>query len=321
MKRGLVVGLIWMIRIVMALFLALVLSLVTIGQEATTTAALRVRAFPGVAWHRDRQCTRADAWREALPLVVLGAEKIKTRMRVIQREDGLELLETPAGRFWVPIGDSTALAEELVEQSVDEYGAAGREVQRGEVVLDCGGSSGVFTRRALQLGASKVVTIELAPWALECLRRNLRDEIQSGRVILYPKGVWDRNAELSLNVAPGRATTAGSVALKEPAGKVVTVPVTTIDQIVEELHLERVDFIKMDIEGAEPNALRGATRTVSRFHPRMAISLEHHTTDPETIPALARQLWPDYQIECGACANMNGHLQPVVMFARPAIGY
>src|SRR5260370_17207178 len=35
-------------------------------------------------------------------------------------------------------------------------------------------------------------------------------------------------------------------------------PLTTIDKIVSELALDRVDFIKMDIEGAEPNALRGA---------------------------------------------------------------
>ena len=72
----------------------------------------------------------------------------------------------------------------------------------------------------------------------------------------------------------------------------------------------------MDIEGAEPNALRGAIRTVRQFHPRMAILLEHRKTDPAAIPILTRQLWPGYHTECGPCANMNGHLQPVVMFAK-----
>jgi hypothetical protein len=86
--------------------------------------------------------------------------------------------------------------------------------------------------------------------------------------------------------------------------------------MVTELRLQRVDFIKMDIEGAEPNALRGALQTVQRFHPRMVISLEHRQTDPETIPTLTRQLWPDYSFECGPCTNLSDHLQPVVMFAR-----
>ena len=137
-------------------------------------------------------------------------------------------------------------------------------------------------------------------------------------MILYPKGVWDREDTLQLNIPPGMASTAATVALPRRAGVTAAVPLTTIDQLVTDLHLDRVDFIKMDIEGAEPNALRGANRTVGQFHPRLAISLEHRPSDPGAIPALTRQLWPGYATECGPCANMNGHLQPVVMFAKSA---
>jgi FkbM family methyltransferase len=42
-------------------------------------------------------------------------------------------------------------------------------------------------------------------------------------------------------------------------GELCTFPVTTIDNIRRELGLERLDLIKMDIEGAEPNALSGAS--------------------------------------------------------------
>ena len=185
-----------------------------------------------------------------------------------------------------------------------------------DVVLDCGASAGTFTRAALRHGAKLVVAIEPAPWALECLRRNLRDEIQSGRVILYPKGVWDQDDTLQINIPAGMASTAATVSLPLPGGVTAAVPLTTIDQLAADLRLDRVDFIKMDIEGAEPNALRGAIRTVRQFHPRMAISLEHRKTDPADIPTLTHQLWPGYRTECGPCANMNGHLQPVVMFAK-----
>ena len=77
------------------------------------------------------------------------------------------------------------------------------------------------------------------------------------------------------------------------------VPLTTIDKIVAELGLPRVDFIKMDIEGAEANALAGARDTLTRFKPRLAIAAEHKPDDEVDIPRAVRSLRADYQMECG----------------------
>ena len=50
-------------------------------------------------------------------------------------------------------------------------------------------------------------------------------------------------------------------------GETIQLPVTTVDAVIADLKLERVDFIKMDIEGSEPQALRGASGTLARFRP------------------------------------------------------
>jgi FkbM family methyltransferase len=283
-----------------------------------TAAVFRPVKFAPFAGGRDPHCTLADAWREAVLDGAILARRIERSMRVVRTDGDLEQVDTPDGRWWIPAGDRLSFAEELAEQRNEEYGTDRRGVQPNDVVLDCGGNVGVFTRKALRHGASKVVAIEPAPWAVECLRRNFADEIRAGRVVVFPKGVWDHDDVLELNIPPGMASTAATVALHEREGKNVRAPLTTIDRMAAELGLERVDFIKMDIEGAEPNALRGAVATVERFHPRLAISLEHRTTDPETIPALTQKLWPEYRVECGVCANMKEHLQPVVMFAQQA---
>ncbi len=74
------------------------------------------------------------------------------------------------------------------------------------------------------------------------------------------------------------------------------VQLTTIDEIVRDLKLERVDYIKMDIEGAERAALVGATGTIRRFHPRLTVSMEYRYDDPKAIPKMVLSLWSGYRI-------------------------
>jgi FkbM family methyltransferase len=67
-----------------------------------------------------------------------------------------------------------------------------------------------------------------------------------------------------------------------------------IDSIVKALGWERVDFIKMDIEGAEVDALLGAEETISRFKPKLAICTYHRPTDPIEIREVLLKYNPMY---------------------------
>ena len=70
-----------------------------------------------------------------------------------------------------------------------------------------------------------------------------------------------------------------------------------IDSLVESLCLPRVDFIKMDIEGAECNALASVRRTIQTWKPQLAICTYHLPDDPTQIAAVVRSIRPDYQME------------------------
>jgi FkbM family methyltransferase len=170
----------------------------------------------------------------------------------------------------------------------------------------------------LRAGASKVVAIEPSARNVESLRRNFAREIETGRVIVYPKGVWHRDETLTFNVFENSAL--DSIVMNDrieenKTPRKVSIEVTTIDRIVSDLELDRVDFIKMDVEGAERNALDGARATIAKFTPRMSIATENLPDDPQVIPALVGKLRPSYRRECGQCRVRSlFEIQPEVFY-------
>lgn len=71
--------------------------------------------------------------------------------------------------------------------------------------------------------------------------------------------------------------------------------ITTIDKFVEEHKLKSVGFIKMDIEGSEIDALAGAKETITRYKPKLAISVYHKGDDMIKIPMYLKSIVPDYK--------------------------
>jgi FkbM family methyltransferase len=201
------------------------------------------------------------------------------------------------GTYWIPEGSSNAVFYDLSEQRRNIYGSGERGVRKGDVVLDCGANVGVYTREALERGAKIVVAIEPAPENVGVLRRNFASEIAAGRVIVYPKGVWDKDDTLKFQVDPKNSArdTLGNIA--GPGVHSIDVPLTTIDKLVAELNLPRVDFIKMDIEGAEPKAIAGASQTIARYHPRMAVCLYHSLDHPAKVPGAVARAYNGYRRE------------------------
>jgi FkbM family methyltransferase len=261
-----------------------------------------------------RQAVRAPSFTKQLEAT---KDRILAASRLIETDpEGYRLWQTPKGRYWIAPGGDFMLPFNLAEQEKRVYGTGEWAVKPGDIVLDCGANVGVYTREALDAGARLVVAIEPGQENLKCLRLNFPKEIADGRVVIYPKGVWDKEDLLTLYVPPGISTGDSFVFHREGDQPVDRMPVTTIDKLVTELHLARVDYIKMDIEGAEQNALSGARETLRRFRPRMALASYHLPEDPVGIPQIVRQAWPAYRMECGPCAYAKGIIRPEALYFR-----
>ena len=207
----------------------------------------------------------------------------------------MELWQTALGKLWIPAPGKWVITHLEWESVVEKvYHHPSVHVRRGDVVIDCGAHIGGFTRLALQAGAGTVVGIEPEAANLIAFRRNLASELKNGRVKLVDKGVWEANGKLTLHRSEVGDSHSVIVSPKGPGDAVIEV--CTLDSLADELKLPRVDFIKMDIEGAERNALRGARKVIERWKPRLAISSYHLKGDPSAICALVWECRPDYKV-------------------------
>lgn len=70
-----------------------------------------------------------------------------------------------------------------------------------------------------------------------------------------------------------------------------------LDSYVAQKNLPRVDYIKLDIEGAELDMLHGAAKTITRWKPKMAISAYHKREDLWTLANYIKALRSDYEFQ------------------------
>lgn len=243
-------------------------------------------------------------------------EEIFHASRLVRSESRLSLWDTPGGQYWVPEADGHIVALLLAQEERDIYGKGDWGVRPGDVVLDVGAYIGTWTKQALARGAKLVVAIEPSPDSVECLKRNLAREIAAGQVIVYPKGIWDFEGNLTL-FSNGSAGVGNSfVEETRDNQKYEKMPVTTIDKLMAELKLQRVDFIKADVKGATERLLRGGASSIRSFTPRIAVSTEETVDNPAAIASLARSIQPAYQTKCGPCLMDQREVYTDVMFFR-----
>lgn len=192
------------------------------------------------------------------------------------------------------------------------YLAHGTPIRSGDVCLDCGSCEGFFAHQALEGGASKVICVEPNPEMARCLQRTFNAEIEAGRVIVWIGAV---------GAAPGTARFSATAldpfggATAKVADANQAVEVGTIAEICEKLALPRIDLIKMDIEGAELQAVEGAIPILRRDHPRLAITTYHRSFHYAALRSLLRAAGYPHIRASGSTDRNGGTIRPVMLHA------
>lgn len=167
-----------------------------------------------------------------------------------------------------------------------------------DVIFDCGAAGGDTVAKFLPyLSGGTIYAFEPGDDAFAALSRKYGTD---SRIVPVKKGCFRYDGEIGF-VDAGNS---GSGYVSENAA--FQIEVISIDSFVRSAGISRVDWIKMDIEGAEHDALIGAEETIRRFKPRLAISIYHRPEDMIEIPRLIRRICPDYRFRFGHHSIGNG---------------
>ncbi len=184
---------------------------------------------------------------------------------------------------------------------------AGVGVKPGDVVIDAGGCWGDTTLYFAQ-DAAQVFCFECMPSNVKILQGNLDlNPALGAKIDVVQRALWSRSGEKFVFEDTG----AGSRPIGD--GKGVEVETQTIDDLVSANSVQRVDVIKMDIEGAEPEALIGAEKTIRKHRPQLAISLYHDLSHFASIPNWVAGLNLGYRFYLD---HFTIHSEETVLFAR-----
>jgi FkbM family methyltransferase len=178
----------------------------------------------------------------------------------------------------------------------------------GDYVVDggswVGDASCVFSNAVGPEG--KVFAFDPLDVHIEVLRHNARHFVHRN-VTIMPFGLADDN------FASG-ACVAGSY---DPGFSVrgKSAPLRTLDNCVESGEIDRVGFVKLDIEGSELDAIRGAAGVIEKFRPRLAISLYHFPDHLFSIILHLKQRYPFYRMFLD---HYTVHLDESVLYCLPS---
>ena len=182
----------------------------------------------------------------------------------------------------------------MLQENIYDYGGKGWiGIEPGDHVVDGGAWLGDSTLNFAIQATPKGKVWAFEPDANKC--RQLIDNLEivgmHDIVDVVQSGLWSTNSTLSFSVSEDYHG-AGSF-ISESGGKQITV--SSLDQFLKQQNT-KVDFIKLDIEGSELEAMKGAEQTIREQQPKLAICLYHKMQDPYEIPLYLKSLNANYRI-------------------------
>ena len=185
--------------------------------------------------------------------------------------------------YW--LSQISNLLGEAVYATTSQYICAGFIPQANDIVIDCGACDGQTAARFVKMGC-KVFSFEMDKFYFDMAAQ----VAQKYNFVAENLALGAYNHETTYSRFDG-----AHGASRQDVNGTQKALVVSLDSYVSEKNLPRVDFIKMDVEGAELDILKGSANTIARFKPILAISVYHKLDDFWTLMNFVKSVRPDYE--------------------------
>jgi FkbM family methyltransferase len=189
----------------------------------------------------------------------------------------------------------------------DNFLFINKHLRPGMTILDIGAHIGLmsipFSKRTGPEG--KVFAFEPTPTTVRVLEKTVK--LNGGsNVSIEPYALSHKKGKLTFHISENEVDNSNSLVNNKRTDRMenaIEVDVSTIDDIVREKGLERIDFIKIDVEGAELQVLKGGDQTISKFRPPMILSI--HPDSIKNFGDSQTEIW-DYLKQHGYSIIVDG---------------
>ena len=143
-----------------------------------------------------------------------------------------------------------------------------------DTIIDGGANQGIFSLAFASLSQKiKIFSVEPFKYCHKILRENLRMNLLKN-VTIIPKVLSNKIASYQLDYSKSKVS--ASIVRDFGGEKTLTIASTTIDEIASKYQLKKIDLIKLDIEGAELAALKGGSRSIKKFIPKIVLECNNY---------------------------------------------